>query len=980
MIFKNFLILILFSGIASSCFVKSTFNNPTDGLAGLFLNGISQISIISKPNASITITGIIKDSAGNIVSGGVLDITKSNDAVTSGNIKNLADSKIFSDINGKFIMNVFLGNFSIRVSRSDGSFVGSFIIGVKSATESPDVLSSIGIQVSSLTASPISTGGVTEEPLKVVFTGLPQVISEGQTILVQVKLSKTISSDLEVTLDLDNPSINILGASSKKITFTSSNAGINQSFSLTAIGDTNQISETVILSVKATGIETINYTLTALDTSSSAPVISISSVPYSITEGSNATIGIKLTGNVSENYTVTVASSRPSSLIANPSTLTFTSNNFSIDKLVTLTAVQDENVVPESVSIILSSPGLNQVIFQIITIDDDTQNIVLSGTTSLNENSTSTINVKLTQEPISNVVINLSSSVPSSLSLATSSLTFTPLNYNTPQVVTINAIPDGNETSETAIITASSSGITSAKWDILCIDVDTKIVFTGLNSVTENGTTTLAITLSGNPGISRMVSFASGNPNALSVSPSSVNFTSTNFNTTQALTVTGVVDANVISESVTISASGTGLITSTRVMNVVDKDTMSIVLGGANTVNEGLTATMTVALSNDPSGNLTVNLNSNNAAITLSPTSVGFSSANYNSPQNITLTGVKDTNQFSETVTITASANNVNNITRSIIAIDSIGAFGLLATGQTTSYATGDDGNLKLTWARSFTDNNDGSITDNVTGLVYQKCSMGQNPTTCSGTASRLNWDTADSECRALNLGQRTWRLPTVNELSNIINYNRITPAIFTDYFPATPYFIPNNGCQQNFVTSSIFRNTNTLYAIDMYRGQIYGNTSCMTKTDIFYVRCISGPAQSTATYTDNGNGTVTDNLSGLLWQKCSVGQSSLNCSGAASRLTWANAISTCNALSLGSGLKWRLPNINELRSLGDYSKMAAPHINTTVFPNTESYPYWTSTTSPDDSTSAFYIQSSDLLAATNGKVTILDVRCVAGP
>ncbi len=69
--------------------------------------------------------------------------------------------------------------------------------------------------------------------------------------------------------------------------------------------------------------------------------------------------------------------------------------------------------------------------------------------------------------------------------------------------------------------------------------------------------------------------------------------------------------------------------------------------------------------------------------------------------------------------------------------------------------------------------------------------------------------------------------------------------------------------------------------------------------------------------FTDNSNDTINDGNTGLIWQKCSNGLSGTGCSiGTAASLTWVNAISYCEGLTLGGRSNWRLPNINELKTI----------------------------------------------------------------
>lgn len=101
-------------------------------------------------------------------------------------------------------------------------------------------------------------------------------------------------------------------------------------------------------------------------------------------------------------------------------------------------------------------------------------------------------------------------------------------------------------------------------------------------------------------------------------------------------------------------------------------------------------------------------------------------------------------------------------------------------------------------WA-SFTDNGDGTITDTITGLMWDKCSIGQTwdnaspPGTCTGTAGSFDWTSALVQATVVNgavggyRGHTDWRLPNVNELESLVKLNAINPAIDETAFPATP-------------------------------------------------------------------------------------------------------------------------------------------------------------------------------------------------
>jgi hypothetical protein len=104
------------------------------------------------------------------------------------------------------------------------------------------------------------------------------------------------------------------------------------------------------------------------------------------------------------------------------------------------------------------------------------------------------------------------------------------------------------------------------------------------------------------------------------------------------------------------------------------------------------------------------------------------------------------------------------------------------------------------------------------------------------------------------------------------------------------------------------------------------------------------GVAWPSPRFTDNGNGTVTDNLTSLIWLK------NANCFSAE---TWANALVQADGLANGScsladgsvAGDWRLPNMNELESLVDASKSSPALPAGHPFTNVQSYYYWSSTT-----------------------------------
>lgn len=121
--------------------------------------------------------------------------------------------------------------------------------------------------------------------------------------------------------------------------------------------------------------------------------------------------------------------------------------------------------------------------------------------------------------------------------------------------------------------------------------------------------------------------------------------------------------------------------------------------------------------------------------------------------------------------------------------------------------------------------------------------------------------------------------------------------------------------------------------------------------------------------FLDNGDGTVTDAKTGLMWMQCSLGQVFRDggCSGGASIYTWQQALRAAQTLNLAGGwagyVDWRVPNIKELGSLVE-AQCYSPAIDLDLFPDTPSGTYWSSTPDSRDGRVARainFVDGSDL-------------------
>jgi len=109
--------------------------------------------------------------------------------------------------------------------------------------------------------------------------------------------------------------------------------------------------------------------------------------------------------------------------------------------------------------------------------------------------------------------------------------------------------------------------------------------------------------------------------------------------------------------------------------------------------------------------------------------------------------------------------------------------------------------------------------------------------------------------------------------------------------------------------------------------------------------------------YTNHGDGTVSDNVTGLMWKKCSEGQSYNDgtCTGSVTYHTWSEPLNLAEGATYAGHGDWRLPDVKELASLVE-ERCYDPAINDTLFPTTSSDWFWSSSPFAGDSDFAWIV------------------------
>ncbi|MBF0316958.1 MAG: DUF1566 domain-containing protein [Nitrospirae bacterium] len=299
------------------------------------------------------------------------------------------------------------------------------------------------------------------------------------------------------------------------------------------------------------------------------------------------------------------------------------------------------------------------------------------------------------------------------------------------------------------------------------------------------------------------------------------------------------------------------------------------------------------------------------------------------------------------------------------------GTVSLPQTGQSTGYVAGDDGTLRkgVAWpSPRFSDNGDQTVTDNLTGLVWTKDAG--TPTVGSCTGGKMTWQAALDYVACLNaataLGHTDWRLPNINELESLVHLGQADSSAWlglhgftnvqTDTYWSSTTFVHDTATAWlvHFIDGDVFFKGKSDVNLISYAWPVRSGSSgafanagiWATGQTTIYVSnddgsLHKGVAWPSPRFTDNGNQTVTDNLTGLMWTK--------NANLPGGYMTWQQGINYVATMNNGTGTygytDWRLPNRKELISLIDWSRYNPPLPLNHPFANVQSGVYWSSTT-----------------------------------
>ena len=392
----------------------------------------------------------------------------------------------------------------------------------------------------------------------------------------------------------------------------------------------------------------------------------------SVDEGDTASYKVKLSAEPTAGVTVSVTSSGSAATVS-PSSLSFTTSNWDTWKTVRVTALSRSTVgnVSLSVNHVASGGGYGDVseAMPVTVVGPDPELVFDSSDVEVDEGGTGSYRVKLSAEPTAGVTVSVTSS-GSAATVSSSSLSFTTSNWDDWQTVRVTALSRstvGNVSlSVNHVASGGGYGDVSEAMPVTVIGPDPELVFDSSDvEVDEGDTASYRVKLSAEPTAGVTVSVTSSG-SAATVSPGSLSFTTSNWDTWKTVRVTALSRSTVgnISLSVNHVASGGGYgdVSEAMPVTVVGPPAELEFDRSSVSVDEGGTGSYRVKLSAEPTAGVTVSVTSSGSAATVSPSSLSFTTSNWDTWKTVRVTAL--------------SRSTVGNVSLSVNHVASGGGYG----------------------------------------------------------------------------------------------------------------------------------------------------------------------------------------------------------------------------------------------------------------------------------------------------------------
>ena len=462
----------------------------------------------------------------------------------------------------------------------------------------------------------------------------------------------------------------------RAVVFTTGNWSTAQLVAVGGVDDDDAGDELVTVTVTAYGGdyggETAEVEVSVSDDDTAGLVVDPDSL--TVSEDGSGTFEVSLATRPSAQVSVTVSSGDAGAVSVPSQAVVFTTGNWSTAQLVTVEGVDDDDAGDELVTVTVTASGGDYggetAEVAVSVSDGDTVELVVDpGSQTISENGSGTFSVRLATRPSAQVSVTVSSGDAGAVSVRSQALVFTTGNWSTAQSVAVGGVDDEDARDESVTVTLSASGGDysgeTVEVEVAVSDDDTVnlVVDPGSLPILEGGSGSFEVSLATRPSAQVSVTVSSGDTGAVSVGSTSLTFTTGNWSTAQTVAVGGVIDADALDESVTVTLTASGADyggeTAEVEVSVSDGHTAALVVDPDSlTISENDSGNFSVSLATRPSARVSVTVSSGDSgAVSVPSQALVFTTANWSTAQSVTVEGVDDDDALDESVTVTLTAS-----------------------------------------------------------------------------------------------------------------------------------------------------------------------------------------------------------------------------------------------------------------------------------------------------------------------------------
>ena len=618
-----------------------------------------------------------------------------------------------------------------------------------------------------------------DETASVVVSAASVAVNEGETAVYTVKLNAPPTGDVVLSLTISGSSdVNL---TPKEMTFAPDNWDTPKTVRMWARHDSDRMDDAAAVTHEVIpgrsadeydDAAAVSVSVTVTDDDTAA--VTVSETTLTVDEGANGTYTVKLNAPPTSDVVINTTTTGSSDVTLTPATLTFTTSDWDTAQTVTVAAAQDTDAANDAASIahtVAAAGSADE--YDTVTIgsvavtvtDDDTAAVTVSETTlTVDEGANGTYTVKLNAPPTSDVVINTTTTGSSDVTLTPATLTFTTSDWDTAQTVTVAAAQDTDAANDAASIAHTVAAAGSAdEYDAVTIgsvavtvtDDDASVVVSETTlTVDEGANGTYTVKLNAPPTSDVVINATTTGSSDVTLTPATLTFTTSDWDTAQTVTVTAAQDTDAANDAAsiahTVAAAGSAdeydaVTIGSVAVTVTDDDASVVVSETTLTVDEGANGTYTVKLNAPPTSDVVINATTTGSSdVTLTPTTLTFTTSDWDTAQTVTVTAAQDTD----------AANDAASIAHTVAAAGSADEYDAVTIGSVAVTVTDDDASVVVSETTLTVDEGaNGTYTVKLNApptsdVVINATTTGSSdvtltPTTLTFTTS--DWDTAQT-------------------------------------------------------------------------------------------------------------------------------------------------------------------------------------------------------------------------------------------